>query len=249
MSFLNFVAWLLGVRDNRTSMSMWTNDDISPEAMASLSVASGTVPVTGAPADAAPARPMWEQAKDHIAALQRIDPNFSDIAFLESATKMYQAALAAEGHMNSNELGDSATPAFRDQLTQRVAQWRATGHVRNVTDLSVDPPLLFRIAVDGTEQGITVRFTGTVTRFTADTQNGTVSEGNKQPGYFTEFAVFTRPAGTTTPKAVAAGAPAHCPGCGAPVEPGRTACPYCNTPLGGTAAAWRIDHLSASPYT
>ena len=248
MSFFNFVAWLLGARDTR-SISLWTNDDVSPEAMAALSASSDSVPVTAAPADAAPLRPMWQQAKDQIAALQRIDPNFSDISFLESATKLYQAALAAEGHMNAAELGDAATSEFRDQLTQLIGQWRAAGQVRKVTDLSVDPPMLFRIAVDGAEQCITVRFTGTVARFTADAQSGTVSDGSKQPGTFTEFAAFSRPAGTTTPKAVAAGAPAHCPGCGAPVEPGRTACPYCNTPLGGTAAAWRIDHLSASPYT
>ena len=247
MSFLDFVTRLLGARSDRAA-SMWTNDDISPEAMMGLSAASGTVPVSGV-ADAAPAKPMWQQAKDQIAALQRIDPNFSDITFLESATKLYQAALSAGNEMNPDELGDASTQAFRDELTQRIATWRASGLVRKVTGVSVDPPTLLKIEVDGTEQRITVRFTGTSARYTVDAQSGAVTDGSKQPTLFTEFAVFSRPAGTTTATSVAAGAPVHCPGCGAPVEPGRSSCPYCNTPLGGTAAAWQIDHLSASPYT
>lgn len=234
MSLLNFLAWLVGARQS-PAMTLWSTDDISLEASAEMSAAAGTA--------------MWVQAKDQVAALQKIDPNFSDIAFLENATNQYRSVLSAENDMNADELGDAATPGFRDDLRQRIDQWHASSLVRRVTNVSVDPPTLLKISVDGTRQRITVRFTGTAARFTADASSGVVTDGSKQPVLFTEYAVFSRPAGTTTPKPIAAGAPVHCPGCGAPVEPGRAACPYCNTPLGGTAAAWQIDHLSASPYT
>ena len=246
MSFLNFLAWLFAPRQSQT-LTMWTSDEMSPEAMAAMSVAEGNMPGVGGPT--LPQPPMWQQAKDQIAALQKVDPNFSDISFLESATKLYQAALTAENDMNPGELGPAATQAFHDQLAQRIADWRASGHIRKVTNLDLDPPSVLKVAVDGTQQRITVRFTGTAARFTVDASNGVVVDGNKQPDLFTEFAMFTRPAGTTTAPSVAQGAPAHCPGCGAPVEPGSTVCPYCSTPLTGTASAWQIDHLSASPYT
>jgi predicted lipid-binding transport protein (Tim44 family) len=247
MSFFNFVAWLLSPREDR-SVSMWTNDDISPDAFAEMSATAG-LPAAANPLITAPSKPMWQQAKDQIGALQKIDPNFSDVAFLESATQTYQAALCAENDLNADALGDAATQSFHDQLAQRFTQWRSSGMVRKVSDLKLDPPTLMKISVDGMQQLITVRFTGTAARYTTDATSGIVTDGSKQPDLFTEFATFVRPAGTTTPTPISAGAPVHCPGCGAPVEPGRTTCPYCNTPLSGTGAAWQIDHLSASPYT
>lgn len=248
MGLLNFVAWLInGALGSNTSVTtsvttrVWSSDDADMPLDALTAEA-------GVSAPDAPSVPMWQHAKDQIASLQKIDPDFSDVAFLGQASKTYAAALQAEGDMNPAELGAAASADFVQQLSQRIAAWQSAGLVRHVSDVKLDPPMIFKISIDGTQQLITVRFTGTITRYTADASNCVVTDGNKQTGYFTEFAIFVRPAGTTTPKAVGAGAPSHCPGCGAPVEPGLAACPYCNTPLTGTGANWQIDRLSASPY-
>jgi predicted lipid-binding transport protein (Tim44 family) len=242
MGLLNFIAWLINGNQNQT-VRMWTSDDVDlpPDAFSSDGGATAALQT--------PSTPMWQQAKDQIASLEKIDPNFSDVAFLEQATKTYLAAQTAENNMDSSALGDSATQQFADQLGQCVAQWQGAGLVRHVSDVKLDAPLIFKVSVDGMQQLITVRFTGQAVRYTADDANCVVTDGSKQPNYFTEFAVFVRPAGTTTPKTLAEGAPAHCQGCGAPVEPGVTVCPYCHTPLTGTGSNWQIDRLSASPYT
>lgn len=248
MSMFDFAAWLLnGVFGSQTRTNVfWSSDDISPDAFANAQ--------TGALADApfsAPtaSKPMWQQAKDQVANLQKVDPNFSDVAFLEQASKTYVRALTAEGDMNASELDDAATQAFCDCLTQKIKQWQSAGLVRKVCDVKLDAPMLFKVSVDGTQQLITVRFTGSATQYTADANSGVVTDGSQQPQYFTEFATFVRPAGTTTPPSVAAGAPSHCPACGAPLDPGLAVCPYCNTPLSGTGSLWQIDHTAASPYT
>ena len=187
--------------------------------------AMAATPMSADPAAAdAVAKPMWQQAKDQVASLQRIDPDFSDVAFLEQATQTYQKALTAENDMNSAELGSACTQNFADSLDQCVSQWKSAGIISKVTDVKLDPPTLFKLTVDGTMQQIMVRFTGQAARYKADATTGLVSEGSNQPAYFAEFATFVRPAGTTTPKSTAAGAPAHCPGCGAPVEPGTAVC-------------------------
>jgi predicted lipid-binding transport protein (Tim44 family) len=241
MGLLNFIAWLINGNSSAT-VRAWTSDsiDIPPDAF-------GDATATATPE--APSTPMWQQAKAQIASLSTIDPDFSEVAFLEQATSIYLAALLAENDMNPSGLGDRATAHFVDQLTQCVTQWQSAGLVRHVSDVKLDSPMTFKVSVDGLQQLITVRFSGQALRYTADDSNCVVTDGSKQPALFTEFAVFVRPAGTTTPKAVGAGAPAHCPSCGAPVDPGVAVCPYCNTPLTGTGSNWQIDRLSASPYT
>jgi len=246
MSLINFVAWLLNGAlgsENTRASQFFADNDLSAEAMAAT-------PMTADAAMADPvAKPMWQQAKDQVASLQKVDPDFSDVAFLEQATQTYQKALTAANDMNPSELGAFATQNFTDSLSQCISQWQSSGIVRKVTDVKLDPPTLFKVSVDGLQQQIMVRFTGQAARYKINATTDTVVEGSKQPEYFAEFATFVRPAGTTTPKSTAAGAPAHCPGCGAPVEPGTAVCPYCRTPLTGTSATWQIDRLSASPYT
>lgn len=245
MALFNFVAWLLnGVfgSDEARARQFFADNDISMDAMAA------TPPSPEPTMSDSAAKPMWQQAKDQVASLQKVDPDFSDIAFLEQATQTYQKALAAENDMNASELGAAATQSFVDSLSQCITQWQSSGLMRKLTDLKLDPPTLFKVSVDGMQQRILVRFTGQAARYKVDATSGVLVDGSKQPAYFTEFGVFVRPAGTTTPKSTAAGAPAHCPGCGAPVQPGLATCPYCNTPLTGTSATWQIDTLSASPY-
>jgi predicted lipid-binding transport protein (Tim44 family) len=245
MALFNFVAWLIsGVfgSDESRARRFFVDSDISTDAMAAT-------PMSPAPTTTDPVvKPMWQQAKEQVASLQKVDPDFSDIAFLEQANQTYQKALTAENDMNASELGAAATQNFVDSLSQCITQWQSSGVVRKVTDVKLDPPTLFKVSVDGTQQQILVRFTGQAARYKADASSGVVVDGSKQPDYFTEFAAFVRPAGTTTPKSVAAGAPAHCPGCGAPMQPGAAVCPYCSTPLTGTSSTWQIDKLSASPY-
>ncbi|HME80582.1 MAG TPA: zinc-ribbon domain-containing transport protein [Candidatus Eremiobacteraceae bacterium] len=241
MGLLNFLAWLVSGNASET-VRAWTSDsiDVPPDAFGAA---------TDAATPSAPSTPMWQQAKAQIASLSTIDPDFSEVAFLEQATKTYLAALQAENDMNPSELGDRATAHFTDQLAQCVTQWQSAGIVRHVSGVKLDSPMTFKVSVDGLQQLITVRFTGQATRYSQDEANRVVTDGSTQPALFTEFAVFVRPAGTTTPKAVGAGAPSHCPSCGAPVDPGVAVCPYCNTPLTGTGSYWQIDRLSASPYT
>lgn len=240
MGLLNFLGWLMGAEVN-TTVSVWRDDGVQLPLDVLDDEAATALPK--------PATPMWQQAKDQIASLQTIDPNFSEVAFLGEATKTFLAALKAEGDMNASELGDAASDNFVQQLGQRIAQWQSARLERHVSDVTLDTPVIFKVSIDGTQQLITVRFCGQATRYSADASNCVVTEGVKQPSYFTEFAVFVRPAGTTTPKAVGAGAPSHCPACGAPLEPGLAVCPYCTTPLTGTGANWQIDRRSASPYT
>jgi predicted lipid-binding transport protein (Tim44 family) len=230
---------------------MWTSDDVQmfPDSFTGAPPLAPGAFGAADPADAAPVKPMWQQAQDQIAALQKIDPDFSDVGFLAAAAKTYQGALGAEGASNADALGSAATQHFRDALAQRIADWQSAGMTHHVSDVKLDSPVLFKVSVDGTQQVLMVRFTGTAVRYTADATSNIVTEGSAQSGYFTEFASFVRPAGTTTPKSVAAGAPSHCPGCGAPMQPGAAVCPYCNTPLTGTGSNWQIDKVSASAYT
>jgi hypothetical protein len=125
-----------------------------------------------------------------------------------------------------NQASAAFQPAWQSQAGMTIAK--------------LDTPTLMKVSVDGMQQQLTVRFTGLATAAGADAS---------QAQTFTEFATFVRPAGSTTPKTVATGAPAKCPGCGAPTPPGALTCPYCNSPLTGTGGDWKLDHLSASAYT
>jgi predicted lipid-binding transport protein (Tim44 family) len=201
----------------------------------------------GQPAALAP--PMWVQAKAQIESLQKADPNFLESAFLTQCAKTYAAALAAEGSMSADALAGSVTPAFLDKLDQRIAAWRQGGFTRVVSDVSLDGPTAFKVAIGGDTQSITVRFTGSAKRFTKEDMTNLVTEGSAQPESFTEFATFVRPAGSTTPKNTNGDAPMHCPSCGAPADGGALKCAFCGAALSGTGGSWLLDHTSASAYT
>lgn len=191
---------------------------------------------------------MWRQAQAQIAVLQKVDPYFNEIGFLGEAGKTYKTALVAEGAMSPDMAASAASRHFRDHLIKRVSDWRAQSAVRHLSDVEFNSSVIFKIFVDGLHQFIMVRFTGTWFRYTASASSHAVIEGSKMAERFIEFATFVRPAGTTTPKSIAAGAPIHCPGCGAPVQPGSVVCPFCVTPLTGTGGTWLLDKVSETPY-
>jgi predicted lipid-binding transport protein (Tim44 family) len=248
MGLIGFLSWLLNSNLNADTRRIF-GAPVPNEMNLEASLSGG---VSELPPDAvmsATPRPMSEIAHDQIAQLQRIDPDFNEVAFLSQATNAFQAALQAEGAMNPDAVSSIGTSAFVDCLKQKVADWRNSGLTRTIGGLKLDPPTLMKISVDGTQQQMAVRFTGTAVRNTTDSMTNTLSDGSAQPQWFTEFATFVRPAGSTTPKAAAAGAPVNCPKCGAPAPPGALVCPYCSSPLSGTGGTWLLDHLSASAYT
>ncbi|MBV8340670.1 MAG: zinc-ribbon domain-containing transport protein [Candidatus Eremiobacteraeota bacterium] len=200
-----------------------------------------------APAPSAP--PMWVQARAQLETLQKADPAFLESTFLTQAAKTYAAALGAEGSMNADDVSAVVTPAFATALAARISGWRSSGCTRIVSDVSLDAPTTLKVAIGGAAQAITVRFTGSAKRYTKDDMTNLVTEGSAQSQSFTEFATFTRPAGSTTPQAAANGAPLHCPSCGAPVDAGALKCAYCGASLSGTGGTWLLDHTSVSAYT
>jgi len=242
---LDFVSGVINVvfraeASQNSALRVWTDDDL------------GAIGAVGSPlpnATPQPVKPLWEQAQNQIASLQKIDPDFSEVAFLEQASKAYMAVADAQSTMSADSATSRVTPAYLDELRARVAEWNASGVRRICKDLKLDGGTMFKVAIDGDRQVITVRFTGEATRFTQDVATGAAVDGSMQPESFTEFVTFVRPAGATTPKAVGAGAPAHCPACGAPANPGAIYCSFCDTPLTGTGAVWLLDHISVSAYT
>jgi hypothetical protein len=195
------------------------------------------------------APPMWVQAKTDLQSLQKADPNFLESTFLTEVTKTYSAVLAAEGTMNADAIASVVTPAFLDRSKQRIAGWHDAGYTRTVSDVDLDAPTTFKVNIGGDTQCITVRFTGSAKRFTKDDMTNLVTEGSAQAESFTEFATFTRPSGSTTPKSVGTGGALHCPSCGAPADAGALKCPYCGAPISGSGGTWLLDHLSVSAYT
>jgi predicted lipid-binding transport protein (Tim44 family) len=195
------------------------------------------------------APPMWVQAKAQLETLQKADPNFLEATFLSQATKTYSAVLAAEGAMSADAIASAVTPAFLDHFKQRIQGWHDAGLTRVVSDVNLDPPTTFKANIGGDVQCITVRFTGSAKRFTKDDVTNLVSEGSAQADSFTEFATFTRPAGSTTPKSTSDGGAIHCPSCGAPVDAGALRCSFCGAPISGSGGTWLLDHTSVSAYT
>ena len=198
---------------------------------------------------AQPAPPMWVQARAQLETLQKADPAFLESSFLTQAAKTYAAALSAEGAMSTDGIASVATPTFAASLNDRISAWRSAGYTRVVSDVSLDAPTIFKVAIGGASQSITVRFTGSAKRYTKDDMTGLVTEGAAQAQSFTEFATFTRPAGSTTPQAAQNGGALHCPSCGAPADPGALKCAYCGAPISGTGGTWLLDHTSVSAYT
>jgi len=195
------------------------------------------------------APPMWVQAKAQLDTLQKADPNFLEATFLTQATKAYSAVLAAEGAMSADAIAAVVTPEFLDKFMQRLAAWRNAGLTRVVSDVNLDPPTTFKANIGGDVQCITVRFTGSAKRFTKDDMTNLVNDGTAQAASFTEFATFTRPAGSTTPKSADGGGAIHCPSCGAPVDAGALCCTFCGAMISGSGGTWLLDHTSVSAYT
>jgi hypothetical protein len=187
-------------------------------------------------------------ARGDVNGLKAIDPNFNDIEFLAQAAQTYQASLAAQAAMDIEKVSAITTKRFRDCLAATVSERRVQDLMEHVSDVEFNPSKIVRVSVAGTQHVIVVRFNGTWVRYTANASTCILTEGSTQPQAFTEFATFVRPAGTTTPKPIGAGAPPHCPGCGAPTRPGTVICPFCSTPLTGTGGTWLLDGVSASPY-
>jgi len=197
----------------------------------------------------APPPSIEERVHDEVGALQQIDPDFNDLQFLAQVAGRYQAYLACDADMNADGLTAIATPQFIAAYRGRVAHWKMAGMSRVVHDMKIVSTAIIKIMIDGSRQAIIVRLVSTGVRFTQDIETAVASEGSPQSDYFTEFATFVRPSGTTTPKSAGAGGEIHCPSCGAPTTAGEAKCPFCGTQLTGTGGTWLLDHVSASAYT
>lgn len=193
--------------------------------------------------------PLYVRARSQLESLQKADPGFRETAFLTAASKTYAAALAAECGMNPDHVASSVTPAFLDRLKQKVAGWRDAGSQRVVSDVALDGSTIFKAEIGAADQSITVRFTGRAKRYTKADTSGLVIDGGAQRAPFTEFATFTRPAGSTTPAFEAQGTARHCPSCGAPSVEGAFKCAFCGISLIGTGGTWLLSRVSASAYT
>jgi hypothetical protein len=193
--------------------------------------------------------PMWQKARQQIEDLQKIDPNFSEVAFLSAAASAYTQALAAEGSMDPNAARDVVTPAYAARLAQRIDDWKNSGLRRVVKDTKLDGTTLFKVSLDGLTQSLVARISGSGVRYTQDAATGIAAEGSLHNESFTEFATLVRSAGAVTPKTAQLGGPTHCPSCGAPAPASATVCPFCNTPLTPGGAPWLLDHVSQSAYT
>lgn len=194
-------------------------------------------------------QPMWQKARQQIDDLQKIDPDFNEVAFLSIAASAYLQALAAEGAMDPSGARDVVTPAFAAHLAQRIDDWKNQGLRRVISGTRLDGTTLFKISLDGVSQSLVVRISGAGVRYTQDSATGVAAEGSVQNETFTEFATLVRPAGTVTPKTAQLGGPTHCPSCGAPAPMTGTRCPFCNSPLTPGGAPWLLDHVSQSAYT
>ncbi|MBV8223192.1 MAG: zinc-ribbon domain-containing transport protein [Candidatus Eremiobacteraeota bacterium] len=200
-----------------------------------------------APPDGELLSPTWGASED-VRCISETDPNFSETAFLAQAARTYEAALSAQAALDSSRVSSATTANFRHCLDTAIERLRDSGLIEHVSGLQFDPSHVVRVSIDGTNQVIVVRLSGSWVRYTADASTCILSSGSTQPQPFTEFVTFTRPAGTTTPKSIGAGGPSHCPGCGAPLQPYSVVCPFCGTPLTGTGATWLLDSVSATPY-
>jgi hypothetical protein len=235
---------LFNMETRNRGLTIWTSNDVS---MTDFSTATALEPAAMAAASAPIS--IQQRVHDEIAALQQADPDFSDLQFLGQATTQYQGYLTADGAMTADALSSVGTPDFIDWFGKRVASLDGSGLRRVVSDVKMLGAAVIRVSIDGTAQSIVVRFSGSGVRYTQDVDTGTATEGSAQPGSFTEFGTFVRPAGATTPKSAGAGAATHCPSCGAPTSSGAATCPFCGTQLTGTGSTWLLDKISASAYT
>jgi len=237
---LRFIGAVLDLLTQRQGTTIWTSEDLSTESMAMMP----DMPVS-APAPVS----IQQRVHDEVAAIQQIDPDFNELQFLAQATATYQSYAAAEAAMDPDAMTAFATPEFVAGFHDCVGKWKAAGLRRVVHDVKTTGSAVIRVTLDGLRQAIVVRFISTGVRFTQDVDTGIATDGSAQSESFTEFATFVRPAGTTTPKAAAAGGTIHCPSCGAPAAAGAAVCAFCGTSLTGTGSTWLLDKLSLSAYT
>ena len=241
---LDFFNWLFkqvvkAEASQRPDLYVWTGDDTAMPLDASLAREQPSPTPVSLLAD-----------REHdVAALQKVDANFTEVAFVTQATRIYQSSLAAEGAMRLDSIAASVTPAFAERLRARIKDWQTAGLRRVVMDVSIDGATILKMAIDGLHQALTVRFTGSAVRYTEDPSSGVAVEGSMRPDYFTEFATFVRPAGATTAKAASDAMPSHCPFCGAPAEAGAIYCGFCGSSLLGSSGTWQLDKISESAYT
>ena len=245
-SLINFLFFngRLGERSDSLT-AMFTNDSITTFGMTDTSQMP-QMPI--APDFSTDAAAHASQVQTQIGALQKIDPDFNEVAFLSVAAQGYMKALQAEGAMSADDAKDVVTQSYHDRLATQIVEWQAQGYTRVISDLKVDGTKIFKVAVDGSSQALTVRVTGTGVRCTKDESSGVVSDGSSANVTFTEYATFVRPAGSVTPKTTDLGGAAHCPSCGAPAPASATVCPFCSTPLTPSGAAWLLDKISQSAY-
>jgi predicted lipid-binding transport protein (Tim44 family) len=189
------------------------------------------------------------KARAKLAMLEKADPNFREWTFLSRAYSIFRSVLIAEGAANPDLIASVVTPAFLDCFKQRLVQWTTSKQIRVVSDVAIDPPVVFNVVVGPQMQAVTVRFSGIARRFTKDTVTDRVLEGADKLSYFAEFGTFVRPAGSITPKSVVESGTVHCPHCGGPVEEGAMTCGFCGVAISGAGGTWLLDHTDASPYT
>jgi predicted lipid-binding transport protein (Tim44 family) len=190
---------------------------------------------------------MWS-TRANIRSLQTIDPNFSELEFLNQAEQIYGAILSAEGASSAPDLSSISTNDLRKCLVKVASELHSHDLAQHISDVRFESANIIKLSITGAQESITVRLHGTWVRYHASEHTGILTQGSTQPRPFTEFAAFVRAAGSTTPKSVAQGGPTHCPSCGAPVQPGTIVCPFCNTPLTGTGGIWQLDSVSLTPY-
>ncbi|HLW38664.1 MAG TPA: TIM44-like domain-containing protein [Candidatus Eremiobacteraceae bacterium] len=240
-SVFSFFGLVTQGRRSTLEMSMFS-DDLSGMTIGGMGAGTTDLGPTPAP-------PLWVQAKAQLETLQKADPDFLEATFLAQASKTFAAVLAAEGVMDASAIAALVTPGYLQHFQARIDDWKGGGFTRVVSDLSLDSPTTFKVSIGGDTQAITVRFTGSVKRFTREDMTNIVSDGSAQAASFTEFATFVRPAGSTTPKTVALAGALHCPSCGAPVADGALKCTFCGATVSGSGGSWLLDKTSASAYT
>ncbi len=246
MGFLYTLINLLlsNTRQSGSLTGMFTDDTVR-----SFGADVGFVPlVPPGPDEPSDASTLASHTQLQVDALQKIDPDFNEVAFLSMAAKSYTIAVQAEGSMSADDAKDVVTQTYLAALATKITEWQAAGYTRVVTGLNVDAVKTFKISVDGSSQMLTVRVTGSGVRCTKDASSGVVADGSATNATFTEYATFVRPAGSVTPKTVALGGAAHCPSCGAPAPLSATVCPFCGTPLTPSGAAWLLDKINQSAY-
>ena len=121
-------------------------------------------------------------------------------------------------------------PRFMRFATQEYLRRKREGDSTAITVQKAD---LFGVMADANKENIIVLISS-------------LASGNQ---HLIEGAVFTRPAGSTTPPQPTAAPNALCTECGAPLTAGDTACRYCNAPIPDTEGFWKLEKFGADGAT